>query len=506
MVRLYLSGSLIESGLTTPAGRIAFHLDLELQAGTYAIRVEFAGSEEYPGASASTELVIEPAILEIHTVPKFSGARFSLGGRIFSSDEGGVAKLEVNRVGVYSLEVLPINQPDGRIRAQFVRWDLPLFSPIRQISIPRDNLVITGFEVDYQVNLEFVDLAGTPLSAERITSATVRQDDGTIHTWNSGESLWLKGNYLASGPQGPEDITISYTIDSVIVDGSNVVDRGMQPYSPDLRELWQIQVSFYLARFAGRDALFGNPLGSGISLTYPNGETKYSEFEANGELAIGPIPRGLYRVKLEGAPGISLPATVVLPMDQQVRVLVISYIDLAAALLASVILAVGIYFSRRREQFFDLRARLEFTFSQVMSQISALLLPVSSRLGQLNSRLGQSDSMPIMQAVESRLQAVARPVRAGANEQIDARYSTSDVTPPTIKMDKHPKHNNTALIRINTASIRELSQLPGVGKVLAQRIVRYRETHGPFTNAEELLKVYGISNTKLVAMRDLIWV
>lgn len=45
------------------------------------------------------------------------------------------------------------------------------------------------------------------------------------------------------------------------------------------------------------------------------------------------------------------------------------------------------------------------------------------------------------------------------------------------------------LININTASTKELTQLPGVAKNLAYRIVNHRNRHGYFTHWEELLEV-----------------
>ena len=47
-------------------------------------------------------------------------------------------------------------------------------------------------------------------------------------------------------------------------------------------------------------------------------------------------------------------------------------------------------------------------------------------------------------------------------------------------------------ININTAGAAELDQLPGVGPVLAQRIVDYRTEHGPFAAPEDLQNVAGI--------------
>jgi competence ComEA-like helix-hairpin-helix protein len=45
------------------------------------------------------------------------------------------------------------------------------------------------------------------------------------------------------------------------------------------------------------------------------------------------------------------------------------------------------------------------------------------------------------------------------------------------------------LINLNTASPKELTQLPGIAKNLAYRIVSHRKRHGYFTHWEELLEV-----------------
>ncbi len=48
------------------------------------------------------------------------------------------------------------------------------------------------------------------------------------------------------------------------------------------------------------------------------------------------------------------------------------------------------------------------------------------------------------------------------------------------------------IVDVNTASVEELDQLPGVGPVLARRIVEYREQHGPFQRMDDLKQVPGI--------------
>lgn len=60
------------------------------------------------------------------------------------------------------------------------------------------------------------------------------------------------------------------------------------------------------------------------------------------------------------------------------------------------------------------------------------------------------------------------------------------------------------LIALNRATASDLQALPGVGPVLAERIVAYREANGPFSVVEDLLQVPGIGEAKLASIRDLV--
>jgi competence protein ComEA len=57
-------------------------------------------------------------------------------------------------------------------------------------------------------------------------------------------------------------------------------------------------------------------------------------------------------------------------------------------------------------------------------------------------------------------------------------------------------------VNVNTASATELEALPGVGEVIAQRIVDYRTQNGPFATVDDLLDVSGIGESTLESMRD----
>ena len=55
---------------------------------------------------------------------------------------------------------------------------------------------------------------------------------------------------------------------------------------------------------------------------------------------------------------------------------------------------------------------------------------------------------------------------------------------------------------LNGATAEELSQLPGVGPVLAERIVAYRESFGPYEEASDVTAVRGIGDTSYLAFAD----
>jgi competence protein ComEA len=61
-------------------------------------------------------------------------------------------------------------------------------------------------------------------------------------------------------------------------------------------------------------------------------------------------------------------------------------------------------------------------------------------------------------------------------------------------------------LNLNTASVRELEALPGVGPALARRIVEFRDRKGGFKRLEELLVVPGISERRFRVLKDLLFV
>lgn len=97
--------------------------------------------------------------------------------------------------------------------------------------------------------------------------------------------------------------------------------------------------------------------------------------------------------------------------------------------------------------------------------------------------------------------------RMTSRTAITVNVPVSMLTEPTQVPESRPAADSVKVafpIDINRADKDALMELPGIGEVLAERIIVYRNTHGSFTAVEELLQVKGLGKNKLEEIWDLI--
>ena len=62
------------------------------------------------------------------------------------------------------------------------------------------------------------------------------------------------------------------------------------------------------------------------------------------------------------------------------------------------------------------------------------------------------------------------------------------------------------VIDLNTATLEQLESLPGVGPVLGQNILDWRNANGQFTSVDQLREVSGIGDVRMAQLRPLVTV
>ena len=88
--------------------------------------------------------------------------------------------------------------------------------------------------------------------------------------------------------------------------------------------------------------------------------------------------------------------------------------------------------------------------------------------------------------------------------QVSAVISDGPTVVTTLPKEQKEELQVSFPIDINSATLQELMALPGIGEVLAQRIIDHRSEHGPFENVEGIMEVNGISNKRYEDIKDLI--
>lgn len=70
-----------------------------------------------------------------------------------------------------------------------------------------------------------------------------------------------------------------------------------------------------------------------------------------------------------------------------------------------------------------------------------------------------------------------------------------------VEIERHPSREYEYRIDVNTATWVEWIQLPGIGEMLARRIIADREQNGPFETVEDLRRVKGIGPKTIENLR-----
>lgn len=122
-------------------------------------------------------------------------------------------------------------------------------------------------------------------------------------------------------------------------------------------------------------------------------------------------------------------------------------------------------------------------------------LPAGARVADAVARAGGAT-----QHADLALVNLAAPVADGEQIVVPARGSPAAVP----GAETAPGSGPTAPISLSTATAEQLDSLPGVGPVMAQKIVGYRQEHGVFHSVDELEAIPGIGPARLAQLKGLV--
>jgi hypothetical protein len=332
---------------TDDEGKFTIQIHKDLPAGNYQVSASFKGAHLLAPTSSSIFIEVIPAIFRVQTVPAVSGITFQIDGRQFVSDDTGTASIQLYHTGDYQLSVLLDLYHNPSQRVEFGRWADENYQPEHDIQIPGDYAIQLGLTVFHQVSMDFVDLDGLPVDVSRISSISIRSVQGDVFSLNPGDTPWLPASRTARRQSGLEVTNLLYSVNSVIINGSNVVNSAQQRFYVKPDDTWNISLLLYSMHITVKDGLFASPVGQSVNVTLPDGQAVNYPLNASGSLDVSSLPRGIYHIALPGVTGLGTSTPVALSRNQVVNMRVVTTLDMAVMGFLSVSLALGLIFYGR---------------------------------------------------------------------------------------------------------------------------------------------------------------
>ena len=285
--------------------------------------------------------------LEIATIPPTPGARFTLDGVPLVTDPRGVATTQIERSVVpHRIELLNPTTETADATSEFVRWqghgdsDQGYTPVLENVRIEHTLRLRVAFRESRTVRFSFVDQAHHPVDSSRVTAVTLRSDTGRTQTVSPRDALRLTAVRPTDGDGQLLARATTYSVQSVTIDGANVVNVGEQRFRPSqVGSELQIVVLLRTAHFRVTDRFLGKPIITVLHVTYPDGRVEGFPTDPHGEVVVENLARGTYVVSAQGQ-AYSIDQELALSRSQRVDVVVLSVTDALIAACVVVVMVV----------------------------------------------------------------------------------------------------------------------------------------------------------------------
>lgn len=314
---------------TDTTGSTYFRIKNDLAPGNYTMSFRFPGTNIYTASQVEAILVVTRPTVNVQTVPILEGVPFVLGDERALTDVAGMARIPFTPPQPDERPTPGDLELNDRVTARFARWYGSSASRIT-----------ATYALFYRIQFSFSDLAGHPVDRSLITGVTIKNSIGERFEFTDEQQTWFQGSRVVPLSGGLESKEIYYTVESVTVNGSNVVNRSQQKFLPSELLDWDIRLLFYSAQVSVHDALLRFPTGTAILLVYADGHAVNLPLN-DGRLDLPSLPRGNYRISVVG-PGLGISQPLALSRDQEVTLEFISYLDMTLVALAGLGIAFGL--------------------------------------------------------------------------------------------------------------------------------------------------------------------
>jgi hypothetical protein len=354
-VRLFVDGAPAAStSVQNAKGDLQFKIpkNFTQHAKSLNLKFVFEGNRLLAPATATAVLKIAPAKITVKTSPAVAGIPISVGTVTAKTGPDGVAVLSIDQVGPADLTAHVDQVADPGIKVSFSRWGVgqEQYSETQRIPVQANapTVYTLGLRTAYQASVNFVDQNNQPIDPAlitrvRFTSSTglemVLTDFSSMPWWEAGTAVVRTG-----GLTGTDTL---WRLAEVTMAGTNVVNSGQQAFTPTKDSTFSIQLLLYDLTVRTNDALTGGAVGGTAELVYPDNSSKVLPLDAHGAADFANLPRGLYSVKLKIG-GIAPPTPVALSRTQEATIRVISYVDIAVAVILALAVLIGLLWIGRR--------------------------------------------------------------------------------------------------------------------------------------------------------------
>ncbi len=142
--------------------------------------------------------------------------------------------------------------------------------------------------------------------------------------------------------------------------------------------------------------------------------------------------------------------------------------------------------------------QLEKAFTSKFGWLIALAMVAGSSFLLGTQTQPKAESTPVVESTQPQNDNL---IIGDIQESLNSREVAADSAPPVEEVVEMPEATS-GLVSINTGTVSDLDQLPGIGPVKAQAIIDYRNQFGPFVRVEDLVNVKGIGSKTMEDIRS----